>query len=465
VITIPRTLARLFRTVLRQSVMASGMRGQWPLVLCQTGETGFQLHAQGGDIAVAYRDGDPRPADAIAFSAEVLERFEGRTNELVNLEQVETGKALARWNDVGVPCSVEFETVTPDSVSPFPKLPERWTPMPEELLPTLNAANRTAARESARFALARLQLRGRTGQVVATDGKQLLVQAGFRFPWEDDLLVPRLPAFGQRELQNETSIEVGRTEDHVAFRLGNWILMVGIDKTSRYPNVQQVVPRASTIKTRLRLEAEDAKLLASALSRLPGVDDENRPVTLDLSKQIIVRAAEDGKNSIAEVPLTHSIVEGTPSRLCLDRTYVGRALQLGFTEFQIATPDHPILCRDKHRLYLFMPLDAKGALPPVGETSRILATSVAPSKPDPSQERSVSVMPPPSTNGHTANDQPERVPGIVELITEAEALRSLLHDAASRVSRLVLALKQQQKRSRAVHAAMASLRQLQQLEP
>ena len=74
-------------------------------------------------------------------------------------------------------------------------------------------------------------------------------------------------------------------------------------------------------------------------------------------------------------------------------------------------------------------------------------------------------MPPPSTNGNRPDDDrrnasaPER-PGLEELITEAEALRTQLADATQRTTRLVAALKQQRRHSRVLRTAIDSLREL-----
>jgi hypothetical protein len=64
----------------------------------------------------------------------------------------------------------------------------------------LAEASRSTAKESVRYGLSRLRLRGSTGEVVATDGKQLLVQGNFQFPWQDAVLVPRLSVFGHRDM-------------------------------------------------------------------------------------------------------------------------------------------------------------------------------------------------------------------------------------------------------------------------
>jgi hypothetical protein len=60
------------------------------------------------------------------------------------------------------------------------------------LLTVLEWAMGSTAREGARFALHRVLLSGKKGQVVATDGLQLLIEGGFTFPWKNDLLIPRM---------------------------------------------------------------------------------------------------------------------------------------------------------------------------------------------------------------------------------------------------------------------------------
>ena len=78
----------------------------------------------------------------------------------------------------------------------------------------------------------------------------------------------------------------------------------------------------------------------------------------------------------------------------------------------------------------------------------------------------------PSTNGHTRHTVPdpnpdpgagrgERPMAIAELITEAEEVRAIVLDASTRLARLLAGLKQHRRQSRAVQAAMQSLKQLQ----
>ena len=73
-------------------------------------------------------------------------------------------------------------------------------------------------------------------------------------------------------------------------------------------------------------------------------------------------------------------------------------------------------------------------------------------------------MPAPHANGQGPPEGRDGAtpPGSnLDPIAEAEALRGLLHEAASRSARLVAALKQQRRHFRAVQQVAQSLRQLQ----
>ena len=78
-------------------------------------------------------------------------------------------------------------------------------------------------------------------------------------------------------------------------------------------------------------------------------------------------------------------------------------------------------------------------------------------------------MPNPTTNDrHAGNgdvNSPADSPTMMDPLAEAEAVRALLAEAQSRLSRLITALKLHKKQTRAVQAAVASLKQLPPLAP
>jgi hypothetical protein len=465
VIEIPRILTRLFRAVLRRSLLDQDPRGSWPLILCRTGKDGLVLQACKGDMAVRHHCEGARPPEAIAFRASLLADFEGRRDDPVQLEQVAFGKGQARWTDGTVPRVLELETVTPDSAPEFPPLPKHFTPMPAGLLQALDEAAKTTARESVRFALGRIQIRGKTGEIVATDGRQLLVQCGFSFPWTDAVLVPWVPAFGARELAGEQEVRVGRTKTHVALKVGPWTFLLAINGHSRFPDVDAAIPRTSTAATRLQLDPQDAEFLAATAPRLPGGDDDKAPITLDLHTPVALRGRDD-KHGGTELLLARSTTSGPPLRLCTDRRYLVRAIKLGFTQMEVSGADKALVCRDVPRVYVWMPLDPTGAIPPGPDLQRI-SSAEGPPPPSSEKERRSDPMPTPQPNGRAPeNGRPNGASdserwGIAEVIAETETLRGLLHDASARVARLLAALKHQRRRSRAVQQAMQSLKDLQ----
>src|SRR5262249_31753084 len=160
---IPRSLARDFRVVLRRAVMAEAPRGPWPLVCCRAGKDGLVLEAEQAGVALRYHIDGPRPQGAIAFRPNLLAEIEGRSDTPVVLEEVSPGKGRARWAADGESLVRDFDTVKLDSLPSFPALPKQFTPQPPEFLTALDEAARTAARDTARYSLLRVQLRGKSG--------------------------------------------------------------------------------------------------------------------------------------------------------------------------------------------------------------------------------------------------------------------------------------------------------------
>ena len=179
-IVLSRSLARQFRAVLRRLLQDADQRNQWPFVVCRADTGGLTLQARAATSACATgsRRPDPRNPDLSSVS---LADIEGRTDTPVELESVDAQKGKARFNDGGVPKAVDFDLVMGNATHEWPSLPKELVQQPPEFLTALHEAARTCRPASGRFALSRVQLRGKEGEVIATDGKQLMVQSRLHY--------------------------------------------------------------------------------------------------------------------------------------------------------------------------------------------------------------------------------------------------------------------------------------------
>jgi hypothetical protein len=485
-ITLTRSLVRRLRVAFRRAALGIAHRGIVSEFVLRA--EGAQLRAQHRycDQAVEYVEaGSYRPVANVAIPLDALADFEGAADTPVVLESPAPDRTVVRWQDRGIPQSREYSLITPvDRVEPMPASPATWASNPGELLDALAGATETGTPDSTRYSLDMIQLQGGRGQLVATDGRQLLVRSGYRFPWADDVLIKGRPIFACRAIPRDQPVEVARTETHIFFRAGAWTVSRVIQRDVRFPAVERVIPAPAEVGTRLRLDPADARFLESALGRLPGGEDSNSPVTVELNGAIAVRAsALDQPKQVTELVLSRSSYTGSPLCICTNRALVERALRLGYTEIGFTNVVSPFVCRDASRIYAVQPLSGGQAPGADVEITRIesgAATGGGNGGPAPTQSTRRTSTVHDSSNGHepappaegrrrpaarpaeavstAGTEQPAM--SLAGLIQEAESLHAALADARSRTARLIAGLWRQRKQSRLVQETLRSLREL-----
>ena len=182
-------------------------------------------------------------------------------------------------------------------------------------------------------------------------------------PWQADLLVPRVGVFAAPELAGGREVRVGLSAGHVLFRIGPWTVALKAAEGEHYPNVEAAIPSGHSVTT-WRPGPGEAQALARLLPRLPGGGREPTPVTLELGRGVVVRARDEGDARPTEATLPSSCVTGTKVRFATDRRLLARACALGFSSFTVAGPGQPAVGRDGSRMFVWVTLDAKDALPP-----------------------------------------------------------------------------------------------------
>ena len=230
---------------------------------------------------------------------------------------------------------------------------------------------------SGRISLTCVQLRGKQGDVAATDGRQLLVQGGFKFPWKDAILVPRTAIFAARELRQGDVVRVAQSKTHVFIRIGGWTIALRIETATRFPNIDAVIPKAAGITTRWFVGADEADALAAMLDKLPAAKEEQAPVTLDLTRPIVLRTRAEDEKRCTDLVLLGSSLEGKATRVAVDRRLLQHALEMEFHSFQITDAEKPILCQEGKRIYVWTVLDPKSALAPQAGAIRLMLPATA----------------------------------------------------------------------------------------
>ena len=490
-LTFSRQLAKQIRSVFRRALQISTSQTD-QVVWLVADDTGLRICAQSWRAIIEYHlPCKPTPC-SIPVTMEALSACEGtKPDELVRVEKLGDETVALRWDDHSIPQSFQLDARKLQSDTP-PAVPETWASNPPRLLAALSDAMKIVPTDATRYAINCVQLRPSGGRLAATDTHQLLIETGFTFPGESDVLIPRTTLFSSRELPADQPVDVGLTVNHCVFRMGPWTVWLPIEKQGRYPRVEDIIPAADSAKTRLSLSAEDVSFLLEVIPRLPTETDQQGRITLDLNGQVVMLAKGDGPSPVTQVVLRNSYRSGDEMRLNTDRQFLVRAAQLGFHEIELHGSESPVVCRDERRIYLWSVLEEAAALTTGPDTVQLeshLATTTSPrparAVPPPRRarstpERSSTAMPrnritetlaasvPPATNGSPPtpkpNDQHESPGAFNNLLQQAETAKTSLHDAFSQINHLIGLLKRHRRQSKLMQTTLASLKQLQTLE-
>ena len=492
-LTISRQLAKQIRSVIRRALQVSASQTN-QVVWLLADVTGLRIRAQNHHgIVEHFVPGTVTPG-SIPITMEGLAACEGaKADESVSVEQRADGMVVLHWDDRGVPQQVQLDAkkLHPDPTLP---LPETWGTNPPSLLGALDEAMRIAPANATRFAINCVQLRPTEGRIAVTDSRQLLVQTGFTFPWTDDVLIRRSSVFRCRELVSDQPIEIGVAADHCLVRSGPWTVWLPLEKQGRYPDFKDVIPAADSAKTRLQLTNEDVEYLLNVIPRLPKEEPTNTRVTLDLNGSVALLARGAEPAPATQVILSNSRRQGDEVRLDTDREFLVHAVQLGFRELELHGPESPAVCRDERRIYLWSLIAEQPAIV-VGTDTVRLASPIAASathrparhlpplrqQHPPTQERTTTRMshnriaatlagsPSEPTNGSALpatepNASADQSTSFGTVLGEAEAVKTSLREAHSRVSRLIIALKRHRQQSKLMRSTLESLKQLKALD-
>jgi hypothetical protein len=454
-IALDRREARRFCAAVRRCV-AGRPRGLAPPIHLQQSKHSLTLATALDEVAIALRlpTHDSSTARLVTPWA-MLNASAGNDQGVVTLEEGNAGCLLCRWMERGESKQFECPAVPQEWQRQALPLPQTMAAVDPSLLAALHACGQTAARsDNSQYALARVQLRGQSGDIVGTDGRQLLLWSGFAFPFADNVLVPAVPVFGCREFTTETDIRIGRSAQHVVVAAGPWTVWMTLDTTSRFPDVSTVLPGSSRL-ARMVIGATDATAILDTLAQVPASEENPAPVTLDFGPRALLRVDATPPVRAVEVELPTSRCWGPALRVALNHRYLTRALSVGLREVRASAPLAPILFRDERRSYVVAGLDPRATVVPDRTEPSPVADAASIRSLSQKGEQSMN----PERNGCSPSEQVS-ADDILDPLAEAEALRTTLAEVGRRLSRLLVFLRQLQKQRRALQSAWSSLQQL-----
>jgi hypothetical protein len=478
VIKITRSLVRQVRTVLRHAgIHKDHAASNAPVALLADGD-GLRIRAHSPDAAVEYHQPGALPAEQLLLPAQFLDDCEGRNRDEVVLEPQRDGSVLAECREGKVPQLLRYDVQRLPAGAGFPAKPEQMASNPPALLAILAAATEIAPREATRYRLDRIELSAKHGTVAATDGRQLLIESGFTFPWKDAVLVPNSKILSREDLPRDQPVAVGRAGNWFALAAGPWTVWLPIDTEGRFPKLDELVRRAEIAENRCRIAPTDADFLLLALEELPTDESLGYPVTIDLNGHVALRGKALGDSQPTELVLRNSDTHGEPRSFSTDRRYLSRALKLGLRDLCFFGETAAIQAQADRRSFIWMPLAKETAIRPSPNATRIESRAAdataattpltrakktrtkSHSSPSPTQPAEAQATDETTAKRRRVRRDPQSASGLSP-IEQAKALRASLRETLGKTNELIRTLKRQEKQSRVVASTLASLKQLQ----
>src|SRR5262249_4228411 len=156
----------------RRSVLGIAVRmPTYPLSFMADHDVGLRVRFHHAPLAIEQIvPGTFRPDETILVPLDALADVEGRDDSPVVFEATASGTTVVRWEDRAIPQTRSYPVPQPDRLVAFPAWPATFETAPAGLLDALAEAAKIATEGNSRYDLSCIQLRGATGEVVATDG-------------------------------------------------------------------------------------------------------------------------------------------------------------------------------------------------------------------------------------------------------------------------------------------------------
>ncbi len=319
--------------------------------------------------------------------------------------------------------------------------------------------------------------------LAASDGHHLFCANSFKFDLKAPVLIPDLPFLRWTKFMEDGAVELSvkpktKTEGPwVQLKSGPWTFLT---KSSdlKFPEWKEAVPVPKSTRTRIRFDAQAVETLLAGVPRLPGGDEQNRPVKLEaLGGVLLVKAKAKDAQDWTRLTVAGASITGKSVSISLNRDYLLKALRFGLTAVEIEDDLSPLDFYEGGRRMIVMPV--RPPEPPV------VAAPKVPSPPETPASASPSVPPvetPTEATNHTMPQQltppvrgtrpitpPEAKPGAFDdLIAHVESVKAKLREVSNDLGETLVLLKAAERETKAtnkeIESVRATLRSLQRVQ-
>lgn len=361
------------------------------------------------------------------------------------------------------PVEVKLNGLGKDTWPAEPKVEGPNVPLPESFKSALQEALDCASRDSTRYVIngACLDVSGKDGHyVVGTDGRCLFASNTFEFAFKDSLIVPsgKFIEWNGFAEDGAWKLVTAKLKDVPYFRVASdrWTL-TSKQIDGNYPNWRQCRPTPDTKWTRISFPQSEVEALLKNVPLLPGHDDINRPVTVQVTADaVFVKAKTSDAKEWTSLRLPVEKVVGKPIETTLNRDYLLKALRFGLLELAIDDALSPMVFGAPGKQLVVMPVRPTAPAPaPIPKTT---ATATQP-PPAPSAE---SVTEERKTMPREEHTEPTAKKTALQQIDEIkEALKSIIRDLSAVGDALKQSEKERKASDREVEAVRTKLREIQ----
>lgn len=339
--------------------------------------------------------------------------------------------------------------------------------LPENFRTTFKEAMECASEDTSRPVInsVYLDVEDKKGHyVVGTNGRHLFSANSFTFGFKQSVVIPTCKFLGWNGWWNEGEATLAikppaKKEEFpwLQFKVNNWTFTTR-GCAEQYPKWKNVVPD-DNYRTTVTIPAEAVASLLEVLARLPGADDFNKGVTLNVAKDALVLSGRSKDQSQpVSVPILDAQVKGAASKVTLNREYLARALKFGLLEINIVDELSPIVFQAKGRKMIVMPLRPDtGPTPPKPTTPpQPPTTSTATNQPTEPKERTD--MPKQTTTTTTNTTEPQDSP-LKLLIQQIETIKTALKNVVNDLNMALDVVKKAEKEKRLADKEVEAIRE------